>query len=366
VDADVDVAVVGGGPAGLAAAAFAVRAGLTTVVLEKRDASPDKACGEGVMPAGVHVLESLGVTARIAADGWHPFTAIRWVEADGTFAEGRLPGAGGRGIRRTALAAALGNAAAAAGAELRFGCGVEGLANAGSHVVLTTAGESVAARVVVCADGVRSRLRSLSGLDRPSRLPRRFGLRQHFHLAPSGGRVEVHVGDRVQAYVTPVGPTRTGVAFLWDDGAVRGDVTIPGLLRRFPALAERFAGAPPDSRPRGAGPLAQRCRARTADRLVLLGDAAGYFDAITGEGLSLALACAQALGAILPEAIDRGASRTALAPYERFAAREFRRYALVCRLALALSRRPRLRRSVLRGLSARPRTFDRLIALALS
>ena len=138
------------------------------------------------------------------------------------------------------------------------------------------------------------------------------------------------------------------------------------LLERFPAIAERIAGAQADSQPRGAGPLAQAVRARTAQRFALVGDAAGYVDAITGEGLSLALACGQALGAGLPAALARGATRAALAPYERFAAHEFRRYAVVCRTVLAVARRPRLRGAALHILGRHPHLFDRLVALALA
>ena len=97
-----------------------------------------------------------------------------------------------------------------------------------------------------------------------------------------------------------------------------------------------------------------------------MGDAAGYLDAITGEGISLAFAGAQALGAILPAALARGATRETFLPYDRAVRREYRRYALACRTVLAVARRPRARRPVLRFLGSHPRLFDRLIALALA
>ena len=146
----------------------------------------------------------------------------------------------------------------------------------------------------------------------------------------------------------------------------QGRPRLRAFLPRFPELAARLADAPADSRPRGAGPLAQGARSRTADRFVLVGDAGGYLDAITGEGVSLAFAGAQALGAILPTALARGATRETLLPYERAIAREYRRYTMVCRSVLALARRPRLRRPVVRFLGSHRRLFDRLIALALA
>ena len=361
-----DVAVVGGGPAGLATAAFATRAGLATILFERSSGPPDKACGEGLMPAGLRVLDALGVTPRIGARDSHPILGIRYIQEDGSCAEGRLPGGGGCGIRRTALTAALAACAGETGADLRWNCAVNGFARSADSVTLATAASEVRARVLVAADGLHSRLRSLADLDRPNRARQRFGVRQHFRVEPWSDWVEVHLHEGFEAFVTPVGNERVGVAFLWEKDAAPGPPTIEKFLERSPALAERLAGAPVDSRPRGAGPFAHAVRARIADRTVLVGDAAGYVDAITGEGMSLSFLCAEALGAILPAALAHGATRAALEPYERLAAREFRRYALTCRSLLVLTRHARIRRRVVRFLGRRPRLFSRLIAAALA
>lgn len=361
-----DVAVVGGGPAGLAAAAFAARAGLSTVLFERQSGPPDKACGEGVMPVGVRVLESLGATADLSPADWHAFVGIRYVQEDGSAAEGRLPAGGGRGIRRTALVSALARCAAESGVELRWGCGVEGFSRDGDVTTVLTGASAIRARVLVAADGLRSRMRSLAGLEGPAPRRQRFGLRQHFQVRPWSDWVEVHLREGLEAFVTPAGQSRVGVAFLWEKSALPSPASIETLLRRFPALEARLGGVPIDSQARGAGPLAQATLGRSADGIVLIGDAGGYVDAITGEGLSLALTCAQALGTLLPAAVAAGATRKALRPFERFHAREFRRYALVCRAMLALARQPAMRRRVVRFLGAHPRLFDRLIATALA
>lgn len=360
-----DVAVVGGGPAGLAAAIAASRAGLATVLFERCSGPPDKACGEGLMPAGVRALEWLGARAYLGTEDCSAFLGIRYVQEDGSNAVSRLPAAG-LGIRRTALTAALARCARECGVELVWDCRVDGLATSAHAVALQTQRGSVSAAALVAADGLHSRIRRLAGLAVATSAPPRLGLRQHFAIAPWSEFVEVHLSEGIEAFVTPVGASRVGIAFLWERGACKGPVSVDAFLQRFPAVTVRLAGAAADSRPRGAGTLAQRARSCISDRLVLVGDAAGYLDAITGEGLSLAFACARALGTILPDALARGASREALNPYARFHAREFRRYATACRFMLAMSRRPPVRRRVVRFLGRHPRLFDRLIAHALA
>jgi flavin-dependent dehydrogenase len=152
-------------------------------------------------------------------------------------------------------------------------------------------------------------------------------------------------------------------------GPVEGDRASPSLhrelLARFPALEKRLSGAAPRSAVRGAGPLERRSRARVADRLVLLGDAAGYLDPITGEGLSLALNAAVDLAALLPAALAQGASAGALAPYDGAWRRRYRAYLAWTRLMLLLSRRPHLRRAVLRLAGAQRPAFERVVAAAV-
>ena len=113
------------------------------------------------------------------------------------------------------------------------------------------------------------------------------------------------------------------------------------------------------------GPLGRNASARIADRLVLAGDAGGYVDAITGEGVSLALQEAVLLGALLPDALSRGANRKALLPWDWAVRARHRRHAAVTRLVLGMARRPAVRRSAVALLGRAPRLFDALVAGAV-
>lgn len=333
------------------------------VVFEKQDLPCDKACGEGIMPAGVRVLDTLGVRELLGEA--HRLTAVRYVQEDGSFAESRLPGPGGLGVRRTLLSEAMVKRARAAGAVLRPRVGVREVGWSPDRAILQTDEGPVAARVVVAADGLKSTLRRTSGLAARRTGPLRFGLRRHFRLLPWSSAVEVHFSRGIEAYVTPVGAGRVGVALLWEAGQVPRPATFNTLLAPFGVLRERLAGVPCDSAVRGAGPFLQATRARCAHRLVLLGDAAGYVDPVTGEGLSLALVGARALAELLPDALSRGSGRGEFLAYERAAGESFLRYALVAQSVLALARRPRLRRPLVRLLGSCPGLFERIVAAAV-
>jgi flavin-dependent dehydrogenase len=353
---------VGGGPAGLASGLAAARRGAAVLILERRSAPPDKACGEGLLPPAIAALAALGVLGRIPAGERAPFRAVRYLQEHGSCVEARLPAAG-LGVRRTALVGALAEAARGAGAVFVGSRRARGFRRRSDAILVDTDEGPIAARLLVAADGLASPLRRAAGLDAPARGPRRFGMRRHYRIPPWADAVELYFGDGAEAYVTPAGPERVGVAFLWEDGCAPADY--PGLLARFPRLAARLAGAPPETRVLGAGPLSRAARRRVAERFLLIGDAAGYVDAITGEGLSLALESALLFGEALPEMLAAGGRREALEPWARACARRYRRYALVTRSVLALARRPSLRRAVLAGLARSPALFERIVAWAL-
>lgn len=351
-----DIGVAGGGPAGLALAIEAATLGLSTVVLERQAFPVDKACGEGLMPAGLVALERLGVLPHLDRDECAPFLDISWVQEQGRSALGRLPSPGGLGIRRVALHAALAARARVVGVTLEEETPLRRHAIDAKGVSLHTDRGELRVQVLVAADGLHSPLRRAEGLELRASGPRRYGLRRHLRRAWPP-RVEVRFAPGVEAYVTPAGRERVGVAFLWNEAALGETASFEVLLARFPALGESLAGVPFDSEVRGAGPLLQRVSRRVKDRLVLLGDAAGYVDAITGEGLSLAFSAAHQLAELLPEALRRHGVASAFAAYERATERSFRSYARLAQALVWVADRPALRRFAVDRLSDFPGLF---------
>jgi flavin-dependent dehydrogenase len=342
-----DVVIAGGGPAGLATAIAARLEGLDVVVLDRAGKAPvDKACGEGLMPDGVEVLQGLGVDVRRVDS--RPFRGIRYIE-DTLIAEGKFPGQPGVGIRRTVLHDALAQRAQELGVDVRWGVKVDGLRDEGFE----TDGGLIQGRRLVGADGRSSRIRGWSGLSGRTARRRRFGVRRHFEIEPWTDKVEVYWADGCEAYVTPVGDRLVGVALLWYGSTA----TFAELLARFPQLETRLADVPVASKDRGAGPLEQRCSAVVRGNLALVGDASGYVDAITGEGLALSFHQARAL----VDSITAGDLGLYVVAHRRIG-----RYPnAITRLLLLVEGRPRLRRRVMRSLAADPSLMSRFLALKM-
>lgn len=377
-DAPFDLVVAGAGPAGLATAIFAALRGLRVVVLESRSGPVDKACGEGIMPNGVAALVAMGVTVPESES--RPFRGVRYVDGD-LSAEGRFSGRPGLGVRRTVLVRCLLERCAELGIDVRFGTRVESWTVNAAEVRVRTTGDEprygrtageVHGGLLVGADGLHSAVRRRSGLAptdesaarRSGRL--RFGVRRHFGVEPWTDFVEVHLADGAEAYVTPVGPRAVGVALLFERGGGDADpggvdrdgnddsdrgTSFEALLSRFPALERRIASGRALDDARGAGPLRQSVRGRTAERVALVGDAAGYADALTGQGLELAFAAARELVEVVAEAAP-------LARYEAAWWKLTRRYYLGTGFLLWIARRHRVRRGLVRLLGAVPALFD--------
>lgn len=275
----IDVLVAGGGPVGLAAAIEARKSGLAATVVEPRSQPIDKACGEGLMPGALAALQRLGVDPA-----GHVIAGISYQAGDRRADHG-FRRAAGRGVRRTVLHAALLDRAVALGVEIVHGR-VEALDQDANRVHARLAdGSELRARWMLGCDGLHSSVRELTGLAASTKGTRRFGLRRHFAVTPWNDLVEVHWTPKAEIYVTPVADNEVGVAVL---GPQHTDYD--EAIQSVPALATRLRDAAITTSTRGAGPFRQRTSARTAGRVLLVGDASGYVDAITGEGIRVGLA----------------------------------------------------------------------------
>ena len=204
---------------------------------------------------------------------------------------------------------------------------------------VTAAG--VRARWLVAADGLHSSVRRSVGITATAGTPRRYGVRWHYRVPAWSEFVEVHWSRWGEAYVTPVEPDLVGVAIL---SRGRPD------LAWFPRLADQLKGAG-RGQPRGCGPLRQVVSRRVAGRVLLVGDAAGYEDALTGEGISLAVK--QAAAAV--DAIVKDAPSS----YEAAWHRVTRDYRLLTR-GLVLASTPRtVRRAIVPACTLLPAVFER-------
>ena len=364
LDPTYDVVVVGGGPAGLAAAIVAAERGVRVLVVEQRSFPADKACGEGLLPPAVRVLERLGVLAEIAPAERRAFTAIRFVQEDGTRATLPLPGNGGIGVRRTVLVAAMLRRAARLGVTLVDRTPVRSVERSRQGAVVSTMHDAIRAELVIAADGLHSPLRRAAGLQAPPSGQGRFALRQHFAIQPWSSCVEVYVDDLGEAVVTPVSENAINVNFVWEPDSV-DHPTLAKLSQRFPALRARLESAESISTIRGAGPMARRATRRSADRMILIGDAAGFIDSIAADGLSMAFSSALVLGEALPAVLAAGATAASLAPYERAARGLFRNYQVVTSGLLWIARHARLRRHLIHFLARHQAVGDVMMSGAM-
>ncbi len=355
--------MVGGGPAGLATAIVAAERGLSVVVIERRDFPSDKACGEGVLPPGVKALTRLGIAGRFDHTTSFPFAGIRFIQEDGSSAESRMP-TNGLGIRRIVLVRALAQRAQELGAVLRHRCSVYKVETRPHQAVIHTAEGEVRGRLVVAADGLHSSLRKASGLQAPAGRRRRFALRQHYQIRPWTDFVEVYVDEQGEAVMTPVSDRSVNVNFVWEDGAIARP-TISTLASRFPLLGARLRDGPSISSVKGAGPMARRATRRNSNRMVLVGDAAGFVDSISGDGLSIAFNSALILGKHLDKILECGATRESMQAYEHEARHLYRGYWFVTNGLLMVARHPRARRKIINSLMRHPGIFRAMMAGAM-
>jgi flavin-dependent dehydrogenase len=341
-----DLFIAGGGPAGLAAAIAASRSGLSVVVSDTARPPIHKACGEGLLPASIEALSSLGVDLSLAES--FPLHGIRFL--GGTSSEATFSQGIGLGIRRTVLHSLLLQYAEAAGVRFLWNSTFRGIQ--GSSVLLD--GRSIHPKWIVGADGYNSQVRLSAGLDRQSIRSRRFGLRQHFYTTPWSHFVEIYWGAQAQAYVTPIAGNEICIAIVSRRKLPRFAVA----LASFPDLVDHLKEANPSDSPRGHLTQDFSLRRVTAGNIALIGDASGSVDAITGEGLALAF-----LQAI---ALSQSLSKNNLGLYEAAHRKIVHLPHIMSRALLLMDTFPSLRNRALTAFHHQPSLFHSMLALHVS
>jgi flavin-dependent dehydrogenase len=339
-----EVLVIGGGPAGLAAA-IAARMKEFEVTVADGGAPPiDKSCGEGMMPGTVRVLQQLGV--RISPQDGGILRGVCFKDDD-TSVEADYPDGTGLGMRRTLLHERMIERAEECGVRMLWNTAVTGLTPHGA----TLGNQTIGAKWIIGADGTHSRVRRWIGLDTNAGV--RFARRAHFRVKAWTDRMEVHWGPKAQAYVTPLGADETCVSVISRDPRMRLE---DGLLI-FPKLAGYLKHAEATSVERGAATVTRKLNQVYRGNVTLIGDASGGVDAITGEGLRLSFQ--QAIG--LAEALQAGN----LEIYQKAHHQLGKRPRTMGRLLLLLDRYPSLRKRFFRGIAAERQLFARLLAAHL-
>ena len=378
-----DVLVVGAGPAGAATAILLAEQGLAVTVLERGPRARPKVCGEYLSPEAGRVLDRLGALKVLDAGGAVALAGMRITAPDGTVLTGRYGAVGGFrpyreqaiGVSRATLDGALLDRVRAQPVDLYLGVrvtdvvvehgdvvGVVGVDGAGARVEMR-------ARVVVAADGRASAIAHALGCRRPHRLAR-MALVTYVVGVPDCRDVgEIFVDPPDYAILNPLAPDRVNLSLVvplahavpWRS---RLEDFFAARVKQLPHLARRLAGARRVAPLSSMGPLAYRVTPPREGGVLFVGDAAGFYDPFTGEGIFTALRSAELAADTLVTALRADdVSAAALAAYGRARRAAFADKERVTRALQALIGRRRLANLAARWLAARPRLLDTLLGV---
>ena len=378
-----DVVVVGAGPAGSSAAILLAERGWSVTLLDKAAFPRPKICGEYLSPEAARILDGLGVLKAIDQAGAQPLRGMKIVAPNGTTLDGLYPTSGRwRGYRdhalalpREALDRILVDRAKGLPIDVRERHRVTGLLREAGAVTGVVAQDEdgreleIPARLVVGTDGRASVVASSLGLMRPHRL-RRMALIQHVSgLDGIEDRGEIYVDPPDYAILNPVAPGLVNLGLVVPLGharpfARRLDTFFHARLRQLRHLEPRLRGMKVEGRLMAMGPLAYRIGEPQVAGVMLAGDAAGFYDPFTGEGLYTALRSAELLTETAHAALGRGdLSAGALAVYAARRRAELSAKSRVTQAIQLLIARRGLSNLAARVLASRPALLDTLMGV---
>ncbi|HEX7125491.1 MAG TPA: NAD(P)/FAD-dependent oxidoreductase [Thermodesulfobacteriota bacterium] len=387
MNVSVETVVVGAGPAGLGVAVGLAARGREALVVDRARFPRDKICGDFMGPGAAAALGRLGLLADLPAGVARPLSGMRLTaaRAPGTVVVGRYDAARqGLAARRRDLDAALLVASRARGVRVLEGVRVLDLLRdrrgAAAGVLAEGPGREpleIRARLVVGADGRHSVVARRLGLARPAPPGfRRFAVRAFFadplagaSQAPAFG--EMHLGEGgLYGGLSALPGGLASVCLVTDHARLpRGREALASWydaqVAAFPALARRLAGGRRVSGVEALGPLAVGAAGVVADGALLVGDAAGFFDPLTGEGMLTALRGAELAVEAADRALEAGDVRAAaLGGYVRARRAEFAPRLRLDRALQMVVPRPALAAWLARCLASRPPAADRLVRLS--
>jgi flavin-dependent dehydrogenase len=373
-----DVIVVGAGPAGAATAILLSERGRHVLVVDRATFPRPKLCGEYLSPESARILDRLGVLKAIDASGAAPLAGMRITAPDGTVLEARYRALGGRqpyhghamALSRSVLDATLVDRLRALPVDLREGVRVTDLLIEGDRVVGVElsdgAGrrETVRAPLVVGADGRASVVAHRLGCRHPHPL-QRIALATYVTGVPECRDVgEIFVDPPDYAILNPLTPDRINMSLVVPLAHARpwtGRLAtfFASRVKQLPHLARRVAGAECLAPIEAMGPLAYRVTVPAHGGVMLVGDAAGFYDPLTGEGVFSALRGAELAAETADRALARGdVSRAGLARYREARRATFADKQRFVRVLQFVIGRRRLSNAVAHALARRPDLLD--------
>jgi geranylgeranyl reductase family protein len=368
---DTDVLVIGAGPAGASTGAWLAGAGYRVVMVDRSHFPRDKACAEYMSPGVSHLLERLGAAELIAAARPEIVPGMEIVSPQGRRIrlryEDGVQSFTARTLRRRVLDAVLVEHAAQRGVEIRQGVVAHSLIREEGAVVGVrcssggTFGE-IRAKLTIIADGFRSSLARSLGLAVSARWPVRLGLVAHYegHSGLEDGFGQMHVDRDGYCGIAPLPNGQLNVSIVTRADALRARTgNAESLFQEWidhrPALRRALGGAERVSRVRGIVPVGARSRRAWYPGALLVGDAAGFFDPFTGEGIHRAIRGGEIAAQVGREALQSGTVRTGgLASYEALRRHAFRDKAAVTAIVQLFVQYPRLLDYAIPRLNSRP------------